>query len=69
MKKSIVYFWREADGMHCCIDGQPDYFHTAQEMYLYACDTKMDVIEVTEENEPTLRSRGAFEGGSSCHAQ
>ena len=30
-------------------------------MYLYACESDREVIEITHENEPELRANGAFE--------
>ncbi|ELN6932062.1 hypothetical protein BOO91_15885 [Vibrio navarrensis] len=58
---SPVYYWHEEDGYYVCIDGRPDYFRTRGEMYAFACADGRDVIEVTDDNDQTLRDSGAFD--------
>ncbi|WP_158147700.1 hypothetical protein [Vibrio cincinnatiensis] len=60
-KKRPVYFERHNDGYWCSVDGQPEYFKTKHEMYLYACEDDRELIEITFDNEQQLRSSGAFE--------
>ncbi|MBE3731379.1 hypothetical protein HJ203_22945, partial [Vibrio parahaemolyticus] len=36
-QKRPVYFEHHSDGFWCSIDGQPEYFKTKQEMYMFAC--------------------------------
>lgn len=59
-RKSPVYFERHSDGYWCSIDGVPEYFKTKHEMYLYACESEREIIEITHENELELRANGAF---------
>ena len=60
-RKNPVYFEHHSDGYWCSIDGMPEYFKTKHEMYLYACEDDRELIEITHENEPQLRSSGAFD--------
>ena len=59
-KNRPVYFEQHNDGYWCSIDGCPEYFKTRHEMYLYACESEREIIEITHENEPQLRQSGAF---------
>ncbi|WP_257977382.1 hypothetical protein, partial [Vibrio parahaemolyticus] len=60
-QKRPVYFDHHSDGFWCSIDGQPEYFKTKQEMYMFACGECRELIQITDENERELRESGAFD--------
>uniref|UniRef100_UPI001BE4247C hypothetical protein n=1 Tax=Vibrio anguillarum TaxID=55601 RepID=UPI001BE4247C len=61
LKKRPVYFEHHQDGYWCSVDGIPEYFKNKHEMYMFACNESRELIELTHENEITLRASGAFE--------
>jgi hypothetical protein len=60
-EKRPVYFEQHSDGFWCSVDGQPEYFKSKREMYMFACDEGRELIQITHENESELRESGAFD--------